>query len=180
MRSFIVPHPVAEVYEVSKLDRALEGVPRAPGVYAFYARDLPDALAPFATAGRELNTLYVGQTNDDLSKRIEHHLFRDARVSTLRGSLGLLAQVAFELELIRIPGQRYFCFRDETPITEWLAQHALIGYSVQANPIASEAAWLAIQPGLLNLNGCPSTLLSEKIRLLRRDASGRWLSRPRR
>lgn len=173
-----VPHPVSDVYEVSGLDRALKAVPRDPGVYAFYAKDLPQALASFSAPSHGLTTLYVGQTGDSLNRRIEHHLFRDARVSTLRGNLGLLVQAAMGLELIRIPGQRHFCFRDEAPISAWLAQHTLVGFSVLDNPTESEAAWLALDPGLLNIKGRSPTALSENICEMRHSASGRHLPIP--
>lgn len=180
MTIFTLPHPVSDVYEAAALDRSLEALPQAPGVYAFYADDLPDALAPFAPAGLGPTTLYVGQTGDSVRCRIEQHLFRDARVSTLRGNLGLLVQAAMGLELVRVPGKRQFCFMDEAPITDWLRHNTRIGVSVLDNPGQVEAIWLGSEPGLLNISGRTPTPLSKKIRELRRLASGRHLRRPTR
>lgn len=178
MTLLTLPHPVSHVYEAAALDRRLKDVPDPPGVYAFYADDLPEALVPFAPASAGPTTLYVGQTGDRLNLRIEHHLFRDARVSTLRGSLGLLVQDALGLELVRLPGTRQFCFTDEQPLTDWLRHHTRVAFAVSEHPSQTEAAWLAIEPGLLNIKGCPPTPLTAEIREMRRLASGRHLRLP--
>lgn len=173
-------HPVSAVHDISSFDRALEVLPDAPGTYVFYVSAglmLPEPMNLLAALQGDV-VLYVGMTEDSLRRRIEQHLFRDSRVSSLRGNFGLLMQNTLGLELIRTPGKRHFCFRNEAPITDWIAQHARLGFSESVNPAQTEADWLALAPGLLNVGGRPRTILTEKIRALRKSASGRGLHMP--
>lgn len=180
MTSFTLPHPVSVVYESADLDRPLQAVPRSPGVYAFYTTTPPPALAAYAQVGSGLVTLYVGKTGDSLCQRVEQHLFRDARVSTLRGNFGLVMQAAMHLELIPIPGSRQFCFKDESRITDWLRHNTFVGFSKCDTPSLTEAAWLERSPGLLNISGCAPTPLTAMLRQLRSGASGRSIPIPSR
>lgn len=158
-------------------------VPNVPGVYAFYlssSEPLPFPEDPVTEITPGFRPLYVGQTGDSLRSRVGNHLYGDARTSTLRANLGLLSRDAFRLDLIRIAGKRYFAFRDEAPIDEWLAQKLVLGLQETHDPRRLEAEWLATSPGILNVAGRVSTALTKKIQLLRRAASGRCIAIPSR
>lgn len=179
MTHLTLPHPVSSVHEAAALDRTLEKVPCGPGVYAFY---LPDpTVFPIEVSHEPQGAplpLYVGQTGDSLRGRVGNHLYGDARTSTMRANLGLLLQDAFDLDLIRIAGKRYFIFRDEGPIDDWVARNLILGFLETEEPRRVEADWLSLSPGILNVAGRMTTTLTKKIRLLRGEASGRCLPKP--
>ena len=62
--------------------------------------------------------LYVGATGDNLRTRLKSHLGLETRNSSLRQSAGLLLKDTLGLHIHPIPGKRYFCFKDETILTD--------------------------------------------------------------
>jgi hypothetical protein len=90
----------------------------------------------------------------------------------------LLVQDTLGLELVRFPGKRHFCFMDEEPLTDWLCRNTRVAFAVSEHPSQTEAAWLQIEPGLLNIKGCPPTFLTTELKKMRRLASGLHLPRP--
>lgn len=119
--------------------------------------------------------LYVGATGDNLRARLKNHLGLETRASSLRQSAGLLLQDSLGLHVHPIAGERYFCFSDETILTEWLLENTLVGICPHDDPFSLEDQFLAAQPGLFNISGCAPTPITHRLRSLRDRASGRHL-----
>ena len=117
--------------------------------------------------------LYVGATLTSLHGRLHQHFGSDSRQSNLRQSAGLVLQSALGLEIHRIPGKRYFCFRNEHRLTDWLLDNTIIGYCPTPTPFVVERQFLRSQSGLLNLSGCAPSAVRSRLKKLRSAASGR-------
>lgn len=120
--------------------------------------------------------LYVGATGDNLRTRLKSHLGLETRNSSLRQSAGLLLKDTLGLRIHPIPGKRYFCFKDEAILTNWLLDNTLVGVCPCDDPFLVEDQFLAAQPGLFNISGCAPTPITHRLRALRDHASSR---RPR-
>jgi len=159
-------------------------LPDAAGVYVFFwARPLIplcDYCAEAETISPEIELvpLYTGASADSLRMRIKRHVLGDTRGSTLRASLGLLLQAHLNLTIIPIPTKAYFCFEPEQRLTDWIVSNTVIGHFETDDPFGLEKGMLADEAGLLNIQGCPATEISVRLKTLRSNASGRLLPLP--
>lgn len=117
--------------------------------------------------------LYVGATSSSLRSRVHQHIGSDSRQSNLRQSAGLVLGDLLNLEVHRIPGKRYFCFRNEHQLTDWLLDNTIIGFCPTSAPFEIERQFLCSQPGMLNLSGCSASALRTRLKKMRAGASGR-------
>ena len=124
-------------------------VPKAPGVYAWYFRQLR-ALVPHAgcVAQNDLTLLYVGISSSESPKngggpsrrslwhRIRYHYSGNAEGSTLRLTLGcLLADQLFGIELRRVgSGMRMTFGPGEAVLSDWMAENAFVAWQVCKRP----------------------------------------------
>jgi len=115
---------------------------------------------------------------DSLRYRLKQHLYGDVRVSSVRAGLGLMGQEYFDVRVITVPGSRQFFLSDEAPIGAWMARNLFVGFIETHTPRETEAAWLTIRPGLLNVSGRPPTVITDEIRRRRKLADGRNLPLP--
>ena len=123
-------------------------VPRVPGVYAWYFRNMP-ATVPTADCLRigEFTLLYVGispsapptngkpPSRQTLSSRVRYHMRGNAEGSTLRLSLGCLLSDELGIELRRVgSGTRLTFAGGEVRLSEWLEQNARVVWHACADP----------------------------------------------
>ena len=123
-------------------------VPRAPGVYAWYFRNVP-AIVPTANCLRigQFTLLYVGispsapptngkaPSKQTLQCRIRYHMRGNAEGSTLRLSLGCLLADELGVELRRVgSGTRLTFATGEALLSDWMAENARVVWIQRAEP----------------------------------------------
>ncbi len=123
-------------------------VPRAPGVYAWYFREIPDGV-PYqdCIAHQGLTLLYIGivptrpfvngkpASTRTLADRLRDHVQGPSEGSTLRLSLGCLLGAGLGLELRRVGSGRRMTFgTGERALSEWMARNALVTWTIHAQP----------------------------------------------
>lgn len=123
-------------------------VPREPGVYAWYFREIPDGV-PYhdCVVHQELHLLYVGiaparpfgngkpASTRTLADRLHEHMKGPAEGSTLRLSLGCLLGARLGLELQRVGGGHRLTFgMGERTLSEWMAANTLVALTIHARP----------------------------------------------
>src|SRR5262245_38953406 len=108
-------------------------VPREPGVYAWYFREIPPEV-PTADCRRALGAtlLYVGiapkqpSSAQTLRSRIRYHYTGTAEGSTLRLTLGCLLEGRLGIRLRRVGSGTRRTFADgEDRLSEWMGHYAL-------------------------------------------------------
>ncbi len=124
-------------------------VPRAPGVYAWYFRDIPSRVPTTGcVTHRGLTLLYVGiapraprgngsgPSRQTLRDRIKMHMRGPAEGSTLRISLGCLLAEDLGLQLRRVGGGRRTTFTaaGERALSAWMERNAFVTWLVSATP----------------------------------------------
>jgi hypothetical protein len=159
-------------------------VPRAPGVYAWYFRDL-DSLVPSqdCIAVGEFRLLYIGISPNAppsngkppskklLNDRIRNHMQGNAYGSTLRLSLGCILSKQLGIHLRRVGSGKGLTFSTgEQRLSEWLEGNARVTWLPCEKPWTVEAyliSKLNLPLNLLQNSRCPFfTELSN----LRKDA----------
>ena len=118
-------------------------VPRQPGVYAWYFKDI----SPLVPTGgcvtwQGLKLLYVGisplskNSQGNLAKRIRYHYRGNAYGSTLRRSLGCLLSEKLGIRLQRIGSsdKRTHFAEEEAILLEWMAENAFVTWIVREEP----------------------------------------------
>lgn len=123
-------------------------VPRDPGVYAWYFKDLPDRVPTEGcrTLG-DLTLLYVGiapravpangrpSSSQRLCHRVRYHYQGNAEGSTLRLTLGCLLARRLGIELRRVGSGARMTFGDgEQVLSRWMQDHAFVAWHVEAHP----------------------------------------------
>ena len=123
-------------------------VPRRPGVYAWYFREIPPyvPVADCRVHGSE-TLLYVGISPKEPSKngsapsrqqlfdRIRYHYRGNAEGSTLRLTLGCLLSQQLGIQLRRVGSGNRMTFGDgERVLSQWLEYNAFVVWVVDSEP----------------------------------------------
>ncbi len=123
-------------------------VPRSPGAYAWYFREIPDGV-PYhdCITHQGLTLLYIGiaptlppangkpASKRTLTNRLREHMRGPAEGSTLRLSLGCLLGASLGLELRRVGSGRRMTFgTGERVLSEWMEHNALVAWTIQERP----------------------------------------------
>ena len=140
-------------------------IPAEPGVYGWFFRSVPGGIE---TAGcvrhQDLVLLYTGispkrpsvagkASSQNLRSRVRYHYTGNAEGSTLRKTLGCLLSDEIGTVLRRVgSGTRMTFSEGEKKLTEWMAQNALVIWSVHPEPWAVEENLIATVDLPLNLD----------------------------
>jgi len=141
-------------------------VPRGPGVYGWYFKELP---YPIDTRGcvvlADLTLLYVGispkapprngraESRETLRSRIRYHYRGNAAGSTLRLTLGCLLSDRLGLQLRRVgSGTRMTFAEGEHRLSAWMAANASVAWVATPAPWAAERELIAAVDLPLNLD----------------------------
>lgn len=158
-------HP-AKLWTKSQILARPSPVPKAPGVYAWYFRNL---LSLADTAGchklQGFVLLYVGiaptqppenggrPSSQHLRKRIQYHLRGNAEGSSLRLSLGCLLTNPLGLELRRVgSGARLTFAAGEALLSDWLEANARVVWLEHDAPWEFESSLISTLSLPLNLD----------------------------
>ena len=160
-------------------------VPKRPGVYAWYLREVPPDV-PVDGCHRHdgLPLLYVGisprkppsngksPSNQSLARRIRYHFAGNAEGSTLRLTLGCLLADQLGIRLTRVgSGARYtFTNPGEIKLDTYLEQNALVCWVEHARPWELEEQLLKTMSLPLNIDGNDHHPYNAKLRLCRMAA----------
>lgn len=142
-------------------------VPKSPGVYGWWFRELP---APMDVTGcatfKGLTLLYTGispkkppsngtqASRQTLRSRIATHYTANAKASTLRKTLGCLLCDTLGIELRRVgSGNRLTFVEGERELSTWMARNALVGWIVDPEPWTIEDHLIGQLDLPLNLMG---------------------------
>jgi Ser/Thr protein kinase RdoA (MazF antagonist) len=129
-------------------------VPKQPGVYAWYIRNLPE-IVPTAVCHHHNNLalVYVGISNN-LRKRIRRHFYGSTNTSTLRRTLGALLIDELNLTPEMKSKTKFYLGQSEEKLSQWLAQNGSVVWLAHQNPRQLEQAVLASNLSLpLNVEG---------------------------
>jgi hypothetical protein len=167
-------------------------LPSAPGVYAWYFREIP-TLVPTAGCHRidDLTLLYVGispgrtpraealSRPPTVRKRVRYHLRGNAEGSTLRLSLGCLLQQLIGIELRRVgSGKRLTFGPGERLLSQWMAQNACVAYTIVPEPWTVEHQLISKLSLPLNIDQNAQHPFSARLSMLRSEARLRARSLP--
>lgn len=122
-------------------------IPRSPGVYAWFFKDIPPTV-PFekCVEYNDLHLLYVGispkkpqrmgkPSRQNLRLRIKNHYRGNAEGSTLRLTLGCLLSERLGVELRRVGSGRRMTFHEgEEALSEWMGENAYVSRIVHEEP----------------------------------------------
>ncbi len=159
-------------------------VPREPGVYAWYFRDIPSGVptADCHCCG-DLTLLYIGiapkappkngarHSTQRLVDRIRYHYRGNAAGSTLRLTLGCLLSETLGIELRRVGSGKRMTFADgEGALSGWMADNAFVTWVVEPAPWVLEVELIAGLSLPLNLDMNRGHAFSEILRVVRRRA----------
>jgi hypothetical protein len=189
-----IPHPLLNPHRVWSRTEVLDDdcVPRSPGVYAWYFRDIP----PRVPTGRcivhnGLTLLYVGiapkapPTNGSPSKQtlrsriIRNHLKGNASSSTLRLTLGCLLSDQLGIELRRVGSSGRLTFGDgEAALTAWMDANAFVCWTVSDRPWLLEREIISTVNLPLNLDQNSRHPYCQTLRACRAAAKERARSLP--
>ena len=162
-------------------------VPKAPGVYAWYFRNL-DSLVPSldCLCAGEFRLLYIGispsapPTNGKLpskqllNHRLRYHMQGNAEGSTLRLSLGCILAGQLGIQLRRVgSGNRLTFGTGEQRLSEWMEDNARVAWLPCAEPWTLEAQLIATVNLPLNLEQNSRCSFHWVLTELRRDAKRR-------
>ncbi|MGJ5813679.1 GIY-YIG nuclease family protein [Paludibaculum fermentans] len=123
-------------------------VPKAPGVYAWYFRNLPSTVpTPGCVVFEQFHLLYVGispsavpkngkaASKQSLRHRVRYHMQGNAEGSTLRFTLGCILAEELGVELHRVgSGKRMTFSVGETLLSQWLEENARVAWCVCQEP----------------------------------------------
>ena len=158
-------------------------VPLAPGVYAWWMKEVPMGLD---TAGcltkDELTLLYVGispkrpsatgtASAQNLRTRIRNHYRGNADSSTLRLTLGCLLGPDLGIRLYRVGGGKRMTFCEgEVVLSDWMAENAFVSWIESPEPWVVESDLITSVNLPLNLDRNLSSPSLEFVRATRRAA----------
>lgn len=123
-------------------------VPKRPGVYAWYFKQIPPGVAAAnCISVNGLTLLYIGispkappkngrpASRQTLHSRLGYHMQGNAEGSTLRLTLGCLLSTELGLQLRRVGSGNRLTFCDgEKRISDWLAENAFVAWEVCSEP----------------------------------------------
>ena len=155
-------------------------VPKIPGVYAWYFREIPGEI-PIAGCNtfEDLTLLYVGisrafpTSKRTLRTRIKTH-YRPRGRSTLRRSLGCLLEERLDLKIAAQPGGKSFYYGDtEEILSDWMGQNAFVVWSEHPQPWEVESSLIKTVSLPLNINHNKTHAHCASLQALRADARTR-------
>ena len=122
-------------------------VPRSPGVYAWFFKEIPPrVLTENCKKFDDLYLLYVGispkkpqrmgkPSKQNLRTRIKNHYQGNAEGSTLRLTLGCLLSERLGVELRRVgSGKRMTFSQGEEALSNWMGENAYVSWIVHEEP----------------------------------------------
>lgn len=139
-------------------------IPKAPGIYAWYFKDVPQEV-PFEGCNQfsGFTLLYAGispkappkngakPSKQTLKDRLRYHFKGNAEGSTLRLTLGCLLSNKLDIQLRRVgSGKRFTFAQGESVLSDWMDQNAFIAWCEHPTPWVPEEA--LIKEVLLPLN----------------------------
>jgi len=141
-------------------------VPKVPGVYAWYFRNMPSHVPTTGcTITGDFHLLYVGispsapptngktASKQTLSHRVRYHMQGNAEGSTLRLSLGCLLADQLGIELRRVgSGNRFTFSTGEQRLSEWMEKNARVVWKVCEEPWKLEKKLISTLHLPLNLD----------------------------
>lgn len=141
-------------------------VPRAPGVYAWYFREIPPGVpASGCVQCGGATLLYIGispsappnngklPSKQTLMHRVRYHYHGNAEGSTLRLTLGCLLAGELGIELRRVGrGTRMTFGAGEAKLSDWLSRNAFVAFQVCDRPWELEESLIATVSLPLNLD----------------------------
>ncbi|SDX45486.1 GIY-YIG nuclease family protein [Thiocapsa roseopersicina] len=192
-REFLAP---ARFWSRTEVLASPSPVPREPGVYAWYFRDIPPGV-PTADCHRcrNLTLLYIGiapkapptngarPSTQRLVDRVRYHYRGNAEGSTLRLTLGCLLSETLGIELRRVGSGKRMTFADgEMTLSGWMAENAFVTWVVDPAPWVLEERLISGLSLPLNLDMNRGHLFYPTLRALRkcakREASARSVANP--
>ena len=158
--------------------------PKAPGVYAWYFRNLlPAAETAGCHAFKEFHLLYVGiapttpprngrpPSSQTLRSRIQYHLRGNAEGSSIRLSLGCLLAPRLDIELRRVgSGTRMTFAGGESQLSNWFGLNARVTWLECAEPWQLESTLIQTLSLPLNLDQNEAHPFFPKLSALRAEA----------
>lgn len=152
-------------------------VPRSPGVYAWYFREIPPGIPTFGCIVHDgLTLLYAGiaprkrsaagaASGSTLRSRLRQHFRGNASASTLRMTLGCL--LGFELRRV---GKRLTFGDSETALNEWMQANAFTCWMTCEQPWMIESELIRSVSLPLNLQQNDQHAFSPALRACRAAA----------
>jgi hypothetical protein len=142
-------------------------VPREPGVYAWFFKQVPPSVpVEGCYRSHDATLLYIGispkrppangapPSRQRLWNRVRYHLRGNAEGSTLRQSLGCLLAETLNIELCRVgSGKRRTFASGEDRLSEWMHHNALVCWFPVEEPWDAEAKLISTLSLPLNLHG---------------------------
>lgn len=157
-------------------------LPRSPGVYVWYFRDVPSGVpVSNCVRGHGGFLLYVGIAPDKPGKRISkqtirsrvrYHLHGNAEGSTLRRTLGILLAEKSGFPLRRVGSGRRMTLTHlgEQWLDEWLNRNALVSWQEHKEPWTLEDEIMQTISCPLNIKGNKRHPFYQTLCKLRADA----------
>jgi len=182
----------ARVYSRAEVLVRPSPVPRGPGVYGWWFRELPGEMDPQACVSRDgLTLLYAGispksppsngraPSRQTLQSRIKTHYSGNAEGSTLRRSLGCLLAPALGLELRRYgSGKRLHFGTGEKELSRWMDRNAFVSWLSTPQPWLREDEILHMVDLPLNLDKNKRNRFHSILTQIRAGAAARARSLP--
>jgi len=162
-------------------------IPKAPGVYAWYFREIPPTVPISGCVECQGKTLlYIGispsapptngkvPSRQSVWQRVRYHYRGNAEGSTLRLTLGCLLASKLQIELRRVgSGKRMTFGPGEAKLSEWMAENAFVAFNVCGKPWELERELLSTVSLPLNLDQNRSHAFHALLTELRRTAKHR-------
>jgi len=162
-------------------------VPAVPGVYGWWFDELPyDLDASGCRIVDDMWLLYIGiapkappmngrvPSTQNLRTRVRYHYRGNAEGSTLRLSLGCLLAERLGIELRSVgSGTRMTFSSGEPHLSNWMAEHARVSWSVVAHPWTAETQLLNMLDLPLNIDQNRNDPFCAKLAEIRASAKNR-------
>jgi hypothetical protein len=167
--------------------------PKAPGVYAWFFKEIPPFVDPAGCIEHEdLTLLYVGiapkepprngkpPSKQTLHSRLRYHYRGNAYGSTLRLTLGCLLSEVLGIELRRVgSGTRMtFTRTGELALSEWMGENAFVAWIEHPQPWLLEDALIGELDVPLNLDGNKHNAFYASLKSIRAAARARAATLP--
>jgi len=160
-------------------------VPDECGVYAILISRAHELITRLDALNGRLHTgvhlgsrtvIYLGGTSRSLRTRIGDHLEGDARVSTLRMTLGALLAGQLRLKAIGSPGHSYFHFGSgEKVLSAWMHTHLDVAFKTTGRYRETELSLIRELMPALNISDQKRTQLAKELMKARSALSLRHL-----
>lgn len=179
----ILLHP-RRLWSRSEILGRNNAVPKKPGIYAWYFREIPPLVPIDGCVTHEgLTLLYIGispqaptksgrvSSKQNLSTRLRFHMNGNAYGSTLRLSLGCLLGKRLGIQLRRVGSGKRRTFADgETALSNWLEQNAFVVWAVTSEPWLVESELLRTVSLPINLDQNNSHAFHAVLSTMRKNA----------